>query len=106
MNEATTTNQFIDVLVETGVIGLSFYVLAIVSLLWLSYKFMKNKSLLANNDLFVVFVGAYLGFIGMLLGGMTYPTHMLFFFWLNAGLLLAVCKFRAINPPTKLEESK
>ena len=93
VHEATTTNQFIDVLVETGVVGFTFYVMTILSSLWLSYKFMKNKLLSSNNELFVVFVGAYLSLLGMLVGGMTYPTHMLFFFWLNAGFLLAVCKF-------------
>ncbi len=99
VHEATTSNQFLDVLVETGIIGFIFYFMTILSLLWLSYKFMKNRLLSSNNELFVVFVGAYLSFLGMLVGGMTYPTHMLFFFWLNAGLLLAVCKFRAINTP-------
>lgn len=93
VQQGTTTNQFIDVLVETGVVGFTFYVMTILSLLWSSYKFMKNRLLSANNKLFVVFVGAYLSLLGMLVGGMTYPTHALFFFWLNAGILLATCKF-------------
>ncbi len=93
VQEATTTNQLVDVLVETGIIGLTFYVAIILSLLWLSYKFMKNRSLTSNNELFVVFAGSYLSLIGMLFGGMTYATHALFFFWLNAGLLLAICKY-------------
>ena len=93
VREATTTNQFVDVLVETGIIGLSFYVAIILSLLRASHKFMKNRLLSSNNPLFTVFVGAYLSLLGMLIGGMTYATHALFFFWLNAGLLLAVCKY-------------
>lgn len=92
VHEATTSNQFVDVLVETGIIGFTFYVATVLSLLWLSYKFMKNKLQTCNKQLFVFFAGAYLSFLGMLVGGMTYPTHMLFFFWLNAGFLLAVCK--------------
>lgn len=101
VREATTTNQFVDVLVETGIIGLTFYVAMILSLLWLSYKFMKNRLLTSNNELFVVFVGSYLSFVGMLLGGLTYATHALFFFWLNSGLLLAICKYGHIGLPPK-----
>jgi len=93
VREATTTNQFVDVLVATGIIGLSFYVAIILSLFRASHKFMKNRLLSSNNQIFVVFVGAYLSFLGMLFGGLTYPTHQLVFFWLNAGLLLAVCEY-------------
>lgn len=93
VHDSTTTNQFVDVWVETGIIGLAFYVAIFLSLFWLSYKFMKNRLLTSNNKLLVVFSGAYLSLIGMLLGGMTYPTHALFFFWLDAGLLLAICKY-------------
>lgn len=101
VREATTSNQFLDVLVETGIIGLVLYLLIIFSLLSESYKFMKNKKLTSDNNVFIVFVGSFLSFLGMLVAGMTYSTHMLFFFWLNAGLLLAVCKYRGCKTPKK-----
>ncbi len=90
--EATTTNQFMDVLVEMGIIGSIFYVSIALSLLWQSYKFIKSGLWKSSNKLFVAFVGTFVSFFGMLIGGMTYPTHMLFFFWLNAGLLSAICR--------------
>lgn len=91
VREATTTNQFVDVLVETGVLGLVFYTGTILFLLWISYKFMRSQSSSYNKDALLCFGGAYLSFVGMLFGGMTYSTHSLFFFWLNAGLLAAAC---------------
>ena len=102
--EATTTNQFMDVLIEMGIIGSVFYVSIALSLLWQSYKFLKSGLWKSSNKLFVVFVGAFVSFLGMLIGGMTYPTHMLFFFWLNAGLLSAICRYGVANRPARQGE--
>ena len=100
VNEATTTNQFVDVFVENGFIGLFFYTMIIVSVLIRSHRFLKNAKLLVDKRIFSLFVGAYLAFLGHLVGGMTYPTHMLFFFWINAGLLVAISMHRVNSAPT------
>jgi hypothetical protein len=102
VGEPTTSNQFIDVLVENGVIGILSYLLFIIYLLWKSYAFMRRASWANNKHTIIVFAGFYLSFIGMVVGGFTYSTHSLFFFWLNAGLLSAVTstKFNYRNMTT------
>jgi hypothetical protein len=100
VNEATTTNQFVDVFVENGFVGLFLYIMIIVSILILSHRFLKNAKLLGDERIFTLFVGAYLAFLGHFVGGMTYPTHMLFFFWINAGLLVAISMHRGNSTPT------
>jgi len=100
VNEATTTNHFVDVFVENGFIGLIFYIMIIVSILIRSHRFLKNARILKDKRIFTLFVGAYLTFLGHLVAGMTYPTHMLFFFWLNAGLLVAISMHRVDSSST------
>ena len=98
VKEATTTNLFLDVIIESGVFGLVSFFGIIGGLLFLSYKTMRNRFIIGNNDLFVVFIGTYISFIGMLVGGMTYSPHTLSFFWFICGLLLALNNYGCILP--------
>jgi O-antigen ligase len=87
VSEATTTNQFIDIFAETGVIGLVLFSFFVAYLLINSSVVIIANRTLFDNRSNTSFVGSYLSFIGMLFGGLTYSTHALFFFWLIAGLL-------------------
>jgi O-antigen ligase len=89
VNESTTTNQFLDIMVETGVIGLFLYLSMIFFLIKRSYNFFSNRSLKISDNHLVFMTGSFLTFIGLLVGGMTYPTHMLFFSWMTIGFLIS-----------------
>lgn len=99
---ATTSNYLVDILAETGIIGLLSFLGLIFSLLFLSHKSMRNHFLISDNDSFIVFVGAYLALIGMLIGGLTASTHLLCFFWFISGLLLAICQYGKMMQNGKL----
>ncbi|SNX29604.1 O-antigen ligase like membrane protein [Polynucleobacter meluiroseus] len=89
VNESTTTNQFLDIMVETGVIGLFLYLSMIFFLIKRSYYFFSNRSLKISDNHLVFMTGSFLTFIGLLVSGMTYPTHMLFFSWMTIGFLIS-----------------
>lgn len=40
------------------------------------------------------FVMTYLSFVGLIVGGLTYATHMLNFFWFSCGLLFALYQYK------------
>lgn len=86
VSEATTTNSFVDIFSETGVIGITIFLLFVACLIIKSERFFTLNYTLLNNSSKTAFVGAYLSFIGLLIGGLTYSTHTLFYFWLMAGL--------------------
>jgi len=47
-------------------------------------------------DLRAGFVGVLASFCGVLVGGLTYATHLLNIFWFTAGLLVAfICFFKS-----------
>jgi hypothetical protein len=92
VNEATTTNYFVDILVETGIIGLISFSLFIIYILIISRNTFNLFKKINDDDLLVVFIGAFLSFIGLLTGGLTASAHMLCFFWFLVGLLFAINK--------------
>jgi len=92
VNEASTSNYLVDILVETGIIGLISFSLFIIYILIISRNTFKLLKKISDDDLFVVFIGAFLSFIGLLTGGLTSSTHMLCFFWFIVGLLFAINK--------------
>lgn len=96
VGEATTTNQFVDILVETGIVGILLFLILIAYLLFIFAKSITVSLLYLPSKSLTIFVGCYLSFIGMLVGGLTYATHSLFTFWFIAGLLTSVIKLRSL----------
>jgi len=87
--DATTSNFIIDILVETGMLGLFSYLLFIIYMLYISQYVSKRLLNSEDNNLKVVFYGSYFSIVGLLVGGLTVATHMHCFFWYICGLIFA-----------------
>ena len=87
--DATTSNFIIDILVETGMLGLFSYLLFIIYMLYISQYVSKRLINCKDNNLKVVFYGSYFSIIGLMIGGLTVATHMHCFFWYICGLIFA-----------------
>ena len=92
-NVATSSNYLVDVFSETGFLGLISFIGIVIAALFLPLKTLKILIRTRDNQLCAVFFGAYLSFIGLLVGGLTAATHMLNLFWFICGLLLALYKY-------------
>lgn len=101
VSEATTGNQFIDIIVETGLFGLFCYLLIVI---YAVRKFFAVSAIFLYKQDYQslqVSLGFFLGLIGLMFGGMTYSTHSLFFFWINLSLLFASIDLVNINAEHK-----
>ena len=101
VSEATTGNQFIDIIVETGLFGLFCYLLIVI---YAVRKFFAVSAIFLYKQDYQslqVSLGFFLGLIGLMFGGMTYATHSLFFFWINLSLLFASIDLVNINAEHK-----
>jgi hypothetical protein len=56
-----------------------------------------------DDEMLVAFFGAYLSFVGLIVGGLTYATHMLNFFWFSSGILFALYHY---NKTAVISEKK
>jgi hypothetical protein len=94
---ATTANFIVDVFAELGLVGL-FSMLIILGVA-LVFPLRTLKRLLKEKDeeMLTAFFGAYLSFVGLIAGGMTYATHMLNIFWFVCGLLFALYQYNRIT---------
>jgi O-antigen ligase len=87
----------VDVFAELGLVGL-FSMLIILGVA-LVFPLRTLKRLLKEKDeeMLTAFFGAYLSFVGLIAGGMTYATHMLNIFWFVCGLLFALYQYNRIT---------
>ena len=92
VSEATTTNIFIDIFVETGLLGALSFVSLSVTLLMKSIYSVSGGIGSIDGGQAVAMMGSALAFFGLLAGGLTYPTHVLLYFWVSAALLEMNCK--------------
>lgn len=80
-------NQYLETLVETGVLGFGFLVLIIAVVLWRSVK----AWLVVKSDfLKAALAGLTLGFIAILAQYFTFSTIYIIYIWVFIGLLVAV----------------
>jgi len=93
---ATTSNFIIDYYVESGLFSIFILLFFILYLLRISFS---QLTILYDDmpyDLRAGFVGVLASFCGVLVGGLTYATHLLNIFWFTAGLLVAfICFFKS-----------
>lgn len=90
---ATTANLFVDVLSELGIFGLIAFCLIVFAVAILPIKTLRILTRSNDSKLLSVFFGAYLSYAGLIVGGLTYATHMLNFFWFIGGLLTAFVRY-------------
>ncbi len=84
---ATTANFLSDIFIETGVVGLTFLLLLIANIMNINRY--KSQLLYSSLELRPIFVASYMALFGLLVGGLTYASHMLNFFWFICGLVVA-----------------
>lgn len=89
---ATTANFIADITIETGFIGVIFFLLFLFNVAYLRKR--KAQILFQSNELRPIFLGSNMALFGLIVGGLTYSTHMLNFLWLVLGLVTA-CKIEA-----------
>ena len=103
---ATTTNIFVDVYAELGLLGLISFCGILAITLILPLKTIKFLIKTGDEKLLSVFIGAYISFIGLIVGGLTYSTYMLNIFWFLGGLLLSRGKIGFGRQPDKRGSSE
>lgn len=90
-NAATTSNFFADVLIESGIIGfafLLFFLLSTTLAVFRSFRLVETDSSYCP-----ILFALSMSFFGLVVGGTTYATLLLNFFWLVAGLIFALLSF-------------
>jgi O-antigen ligase len=90
---ANSGNSFVDILSELGLLGAVSFVGLISACLVLPMRTKKLLDKTKDSRMLAIFYGAYLSFAGLLVGGLTSPTHMLNIFWFCAGTLMALYIF-------------
>lgn len=90
---ANTGNFLTDVFSEAGLIGLIAICGIVAAFLFLPIRTHRILIQTNNHKLLAVFYGAYLSFVGLAVGGMTSPTHMLNLFWFSGGVLMALYQY-------------
>jgi hypothetical protein len=95
-HSATTGNLLVDIVSETGLVGLLSFVCIAFAVLILPLRALELLIKARDEEMQAVFVGAYLSVVGVMVGGMTYATHMLNFFWFVCGLLFAFHHHRVV----------
>ena len=96
-HSATTGNIFADIVTETGLVGLCSFVGVVLAALILPLRSLTLFVKARDEEMLAVFFGAYVSVVGLLVGGMTYATHMLNFFWFACGLLFALHRHRMVT---------
>ncbi|MBY0579574.1 MAG: hypothetical protein K2P57_11065 [Burkholderiales bacterium] len=91
---ATTANVLVDVFSELGILGLLSIMTIVGAALVLPLRILSDLMRKRDDDMLAAFFGAYLSFVGLLAGGMTYATHMLNIFWFSCGLLFAIYQYK------------
>jgi len=86
----TTSNLVVDILAETGIIGLlSFFSILNILLLNLRGFIIFYTKGPRNSQALGPAIGFFLATVGLIFGGLTYSTHNLFLTWISFGLLAA-----------------
>ncbi|GEM_PF-4903206 len=80
-------NQYLEILAETGILGFIFYISFILMICWKSLQAIlaRPPSLLKNALTFI-----FCGLLGVLVQYLTFSSTPLNYFWISAGLLMAV----------------
>ena len=80
-------NEYLEVLAETGTVGLTFFVLFLVAVIW-----RQVRSIRATKDEFLkaILIGLLATFIGVLVQYNFFSTLYIIFIWVLVGLMVAV----------------
>lgn len=94
---ATTANIIVDVFTELGILGIFSFLIILGVALVLPLRTLKRLLKEDDEEMLTAFFGAYLSFVGLIAGGMTYATHFLNIFWFICGLLFALYQYNRIT---------
>ena len=87
---ATTSNYLIDILSETGFLGLLSFIYLIKKTFIKSFFLFISKPFIYSEKYCVLFLGSILSMVGLLVGGLTSATHLHVFFWFQLGILCSI----------------
>lgn len=94
---ATTSNTLADIFSELGLLGFISFNAILVTAFILPISTLKRLVREKDDEMLVVFFGAYLSFVGLAAGGLTYASHMLNFFWFSCGLIFALYHYNRVS---------
>jgi len=80
----TSSNFLSDIGAETGIFGLASFLFFLIAIFKKGLKNIKNTK---NEKTKIIFIGALGSYIGLLVNGLTYASHILPFLWISAGIL-------------------
>jgi hypothetical protein len=87
---ASTSNLFVDTLAEIGIFGLFIFIFLLVYGFLEALKSIKHLINIKDEKIYIISLGVFLSFVGIIFGGITYATHKLNFFWFIYGLIFAI----------------
>jgi hypothetical protein len=87
---ANSGNILVDIFSEVGFLGFLVFLGFIALCFILPSQYRNSYENVGNSKILAVFYGANISFAGLILGGLTSPTHMLNIFWLTSGLLVGI----------------
>jgi O-antigen ligase len=83
IGNATTSNFIMDIASETGLLGISCFLILLLHALATGYKnVMKAK----DEDIRTMSLGTLAAMVGLILNGISYASHMLPFLWVSIGM--------------------
>ena len=95
-------NEYIELLAETGVLGLAAFGIVIMSLLIRSWKALRYGT---HQELKAILVGLVMAFIGILVQYNTFSVLYIMHIWFVIGMLMAVQNLLLYAPPTPQRSS-
>ena len=95
-------NQYLELLAETGVIGLASYLLLVIAIVWRSLvAYLKTK----DQFLQAMLIGLTAALVGTLVQYNFFSTFAIIHIWVMMGLIVAVQSL-ALNSKVKMQKSK
>ena len=86
----TSSNTFVDVLVESGIFGFFIFLFLLGNGFLEALKSLKYSIIMNDEKIYIISLGIFLSFVGLIFGGLTYATHKLNFFWFIYGFIFAI----------------
>ena len=87
---ATSSNYIIDIISETGILGLFSFIFIIYQIIFKGLKEINNTIEISSYNINILHIGSLLAIIGLLSGGVTSATHMQVFFWFTLGVISSI----------------
>jgi O-antigen ligase len=89
IGNATTANFIIDIAAETGILGISCFLLLLLHAIVTGFKNIRKAK---DDNLMIMSTGATVATIGLAVNGISYASHLTPFLWLSIGMTYSLQK--------------